>query len=44
MLLGLLLAAWARLRMARLESAAMVGLEFEEEPEPTVHTLGIDAD
>jgi hypothetical protein len=41
---GLLLAAWAYLRRERMEDAALGKIEFEEQAEPAVHTLSIDAD
>lgn len=44
MLFGLLLAGWAYLRRVRAEAAEMGALEFEEEMEPAIHTLSIDAD
>lgn len=44
-LLGLMLAAWLRIRKARLEDWKVVGkLEFEEVPEPAVMTLCIERD
>jgi len=41
---GALLAVWARVRKGRLEEWEFGKLEFEELPEPAVHTLGIGRD
>jgi hypothetical protein len=41
---GVLLALWARVRKGRREDWQMGQLEFEELPEPVVHTLSIEKD
>ena len=41
---GLMLALWARVRKARREDRQLGKLEFEELPEPAVHTLSIERD
>jgi hypothetical protein len=43
-LFGLLLAGWAHIRKARVESWVIGRLEFEELEEPVIHTLNIDKD
>ncbi|MEZ5401058.1 MAG: hypothetical protein R2729_15410 [Bryobacteraceae bacterium] len=41
---GLLLAGWAWFRAARIDDSVLGAIEYEEEHEPAVHTLAIDAD
>jgi hypothetical protein len=43
-LFGVLLAGWAHIRKARIESWLIGRLAFEELEEPVVHTLNIDKD
>jgi len=43
-LFGVLLAAWAHIRKARVESWLIGRLAFEEIEEPVIHTLNIDKD
>jgi hypothetical protein len=43
--LGLMIAAWLRIRIARLEDWKVIGkLDFEEVPEPAVMRLCIERD